>query len=71
MASLAVPPLHADLTLNEIVDRYPATLEVFHRFGLDSCCGGALTLAVAAARHNLDLPTLLAALQERIGTESP
>jgi iron-sulfur cluster repair protein YtfE (RIC family) len=70
MTSLVIPPLHADLTLNAIVDRYVATLEVFHRFGLDTCCGGALTLTTAAARHNLDLPTLLAALQERIGTES-
>jgi regulator of cell morphogenesis and NO signaling len=70
MPSLVTSPIHADLTLNAIVERYPATLEVFQRFGLDTCCGGALTLATAAARHNLDLPTLLAALQERTGTKA-
>ncbi|WP_025745716.1 DUF542 domain-containing protein [Kallotenue papyrolyticum] len=58
------------MTLNEIVARYPQTLEVFQIFGMDTCCGGALSLAVAAAHHNRDLPTLLAALNERITPEA-
>lgn len=50
------------LTIGAVLQRYPATLAVFNAHGLDACCGGALSLAEAAARHGLDLPELLAAL---------
>lgn len=50
--------------LNEIVAREPRTLEVFRRFGMDTCCGGALPLATAAQHHGLDVRVILAALQE-------
>lgn len=53
-------------TLNEIVARYPQALPVLHSFGLDTCCGGALTIATAAERHGLDLNELLAALRRVI-----
>ncbi len=52
--------------LNEIVARYPETLEVFQRFGLDTCCGGALPLVVAAEHHGLPLATLIEALEARV-----
>jgi regulator of cell morphogenesis and NO signaling len=51
-------------TLNEIVAREPRTLEVLQRFGLDTCCGGALPLATAAQHHGLDVNELLAALRD-------
>ena len=38
-------------------------LPVLQRIGLDTCCGGALPLATAAAHHALDIPVLLAALE--------
>ena len=50
-------------TLNEIVARYPAALAVLSRFGMDTCCGGALPLAEAAQHHGLDVAELLAALE--------
>jgi iron-sulfur cluster repair protein YtfE (RIC family) len=49
--------------LNAIVARYPQTLPVLQRFGLDTCCGGALPLRTAAEHHNLDLAELIAALR--------
>jgi iron-sulfur cluster repair protein YtfE (RIC family) len=52
--------------LNEIVARYPETLEIFGQFGLDTCCGGALPLATAAEHHGLPLKTLIEALQARV-----
>ncbi len=52
--------------LNEIVARYPQALAVFQRFGLDSCCGGALPLETAVAHHGLDLEEVLAALRAAI-----
>ena len=49
-------------TINEIVEKQPEALRVFHQFGLDACCGGALPLAVAAERHGLDVREVLQAL---------
>ncbi len=57
----------ADETLNELVARAPEALPVLQRFGLDTCCGGALSLAVAAQHHQLDLAELLAAIREALG----
>lgn len=49
-------------TINAIVLRQPAALTVLHQFGLDTCCGGTLALAEAAARHGLDVHEILRAL---------
>lgn len=54
--------LTADLTVNQVAERVPATLAVFQRWGIDACCGGARTLATVAERHGLDLEALLAEL---------
>jgi iron-sulfur cluster repair protein YtfE (RIC family) len=51
-------------TVNELVMRYPATIAVFNRFGIDSCCGGAVPIADAARRDGADVDALLAALRE-------
>jgi regulator of cell morphogenesis and NO signaling len=54
----------AELTLNEIVQSHPATLQLFSRYGMDTCCGGGLPLREAAARHNVPLQQLLHELDE-------
>jgi regulator of cell morphogenesis and NO signaling len=59
-------PVTADDTLNAIIARYPEALAVFQRFGLDTCCGGSLSLRTAAQHHNLDLDTVVAALIDAI-----
>lgn len=53
-------------TLNELVARAPEALPVLQRFGLDTCCGGALPLAEAARHHNLSLDALVEALHEAL-----
>ena len=55
-----------DAPLNLIVAHFPQTLPVLQRFGLDTCCGGALPLHTAAQHHGLDLAELLAALSAEI-----
>ncbi len=57
-----ITPVDSSKTLNEIIEANPDTLEVFHRFGFDTCCGGTLPLAEVAVRHGLDLETILQAL---------
>ena len=37
--------LDPKLTINEIVAQFPATIPVFDRFGLDTCCGGGVRVA--------------------------
>jgi iron-sulfur cluster repair protein YtfE (RIC family) len=56
--------IYPEHTLNQIIAAVPETLPVLHRFGLDTCCGGGLTLKTAVTRHHLALETVLAALRE-------
>ncbi len=51
------------LSLNDIAALQPRALEVFDRYGLDSCCGGAKTLAHVCEKHQLDLDAVLRALR--------
>ena len=53
-----------EMSINDVIKAWPATLPVFNTFGVDSCCGGARTLAQAAAEGNFDLNAFLAALNE-------
>ena len=52
--------------LNAIVAAHPYTLPLFQRWGLDTCCGGAIPLRIAAEHHGLDLAQLLSELQAAI-----
>ena len=36
------------MTVNEVLLAAPETGEIFNRLGVDTCCGGTLTLAEAA-----------------------
>jgi len=52
-------PITGALSLNEIAAQQPRALEVFNRLGLDSCCGGAKTLALVCEKHQLNLEEVL------------
>ena len=60
--------IHPDVTVNEAIRRFPATVAVFNAFGIDACCGGAAPLAEAAVRDGADPDALLAALRAAAGT---
>lgn len=49
-------------SLNELIEEHPETLEVFHRFGFDICCGGTIPLVEVAERHGVDLQAILGAI---------
>ncbi|HEY0809582.1 MAG TPA: DUF542 domain-containing protein [Longimicrobiales bacterium] len=55
-----------EMTVNEIVQRYPTTLPVFRSFGIDTCCGGALPLATVLEKHRLDDASVLEALRSLV-----
>ena len=56
-------------TVNDAIRLAPATVEVFKRYRIDACCGGALSMNGAAARHGTDVTELLEALNRLPGGE--
>ena len=58
-ASIDIRP---EMTVNEIVQRYPKSLPVFKAFGIDTCCGGAQPLGVVLVKHRLEDAHVLEAL---------
>lgn len=50
-------------SVNAVIMEWPATVAVFERYGVDACCGGAHSVAVAAERHGVALDDLMAELQ--------
>jgi len=56
-----------NMSINDVIKSYPATLPVFNTFGIDSCCGGARTLARAARESGVDLEAMVKALNEAAG----
>ncbi len=62
--------LDAEMTIDEITTRYPATFEVFSRFGIDICCGGGVTVREAAERDGAELRELENALKVAIAASA-
>jgi len=58
------------MRINEVVRLHPETVSVFHRYGMDACCGGAKTIEEAAAAHGLDLAEVLDALNGIAGRDA-
>jgi regulator of cell morphogenesis and NO signaling len=54
------------LTINEIVARHPEAIPVFNRFGMDTCCGGGVSVDEAARRDGIDAAAVFAALNEAL-----
>ena len=52
------------MTINEIVARYPATIPVFNRFGMDTCCGGGVSVNEAARRDGVEVEPVMGALRD-------
>jgi regulator of cell morphogenesis and NO signaling len=55
------------LSVNEAIRRYPATVAIFNRHGIDACCGGAAPVSEAAVRDGADPVTLRDELMQVIG----
>lgn len=47
------------LSVNETLRRWPAAVMALNAFGVDTCCGGAASLAQAAADADVPLDDLL------------
>jgi iron-sulfur cluster repair protein YtfE (RIC family) len=58
--------IDGEMTINEVIRERPETVAVFHRLGLDACCGGSLSIRVAAQRHGLDGQEVLRLLNDPV-----
>jgi regulator of cell morphogenesis and NO signaling len=50
-------------TIREIALEQPTSIRVFEQFGIDYCCGGRKPLADACAAGNLEMDSVIAALE--------
>ena len=48
--------------VNDVIQSHPGTTNVFNEFGIDACCGGAVSVQDAAVRDGADPAALLNAL---------
>ena len=51
-----------EMTVNDIIRLFPATMGVFTEFNIDSCCGGASSVKEAAERDGAPIDELMSAL---------
>lgn len=51
-----------ELTLNQVVDAYPAALKILGDLGLDTCCGGWEPIGEAAEHKGIDWNKVVEAL---------
>ena len=63
--------INGDMIINQVLKDYPETIPVFHRFKVDTCCGGGGSIAQTASRDRINVEELLTALNVVTGLENP
>ena len=58
----SLPGVNASWTVNEVLALHPSVGRVLNAFGVDTCCGGGDTLALAAARARIGPELLIEAV---------
>ncbi|MGH9437244.1 MAG: DUF542 domain-containing protein [Terriglobia bacterium] len=61
-----MPTVNAEAKVREVALLWPESVKVFSRHNMDLCCGGELSVRVAAQKHKLDLDQLLRQLNEAV-----
>jgi regulator of cell morphogenesis and NO signaling len=58
-------------TVREIALNQPSSIRVFEQYGIDYCCGGRKPLAVACTEQNIEIGSVLAALESAAAHSTP
>lgn len=58
--------LNGTTSLGQWARSFPASISIFHQFGLDYCCGGKRSLDIACAAAGLEPQEVLEALERRL-----
>lgn len=66
MSSIPTP----ELSVNEVLRRWPEAVGPLNELGVDTCCGGADSLEEAAAEIGVPVATLVAAIERVLPTEA-
>ena len=61
------PLVDPALSVNETLRRWPAAVGPLNAFGIDTCCGGAASLEMAAVDAGVPIDTLLDAVARAAG----
>lgn len=65
---MTTPDSISDRSVNDLLRAAPAAGAIFSRFGVDTCCGGALPLSEAARQAGAPLDKLVAELSGVLAT---
>ncbi|MCX6550638.1 MAG: iron-sulfur cluster repair di-iron protein [Acidobacteria bacterium] len=60
-----------DVTIADVAARYPASIPVFERLGLDYCCGGKRPVGQAVAEAGLDWQSVVAQIEAALSATLP
>lgn len=60
----------SEMSVNAVCSRWPETVEVFNRHGIDACCGGAERVPLAAERDGANVEVVMAELVRIVEGES-
>jgi len=55
-----------EMTVNQVLKLYPATIGILNQFNIDSCCGGNRSLEQASKEDKAALEDLLSKLNSAI-----
>ena len=59
----AASPIDPTWSINELLRRRPESVAILNAYGVDTCCGGASSIADAAREEGIDLQALLADIE--------
>ena len=65
-AACTTSSIDPEWTINDLLQRAPASATVLNAFGVDTCCGGGNTIDEAAGEAGLDAAELIAALNDAL-----
>ena len=54
-----------DTSVNQLLELAPDAIEVLDELGIDSCCGGSLSLTEAAKDASVDFDSVYSRLEQR------
>lgn len=67
---MTVVTLSPEVSVNDAIRLVPATVEIFNRYGIDACCGGAASIRDAAERDGAPFGALMEELLQAAGRAS-
>ncbi len=60
-----------DMVVNDVVNQYPKTAEIFTKYGVDTCCGGVQSIEKTVAACNVNIDEVLIALNAVVPEPEP